>query len=119
MRWNYLLVEVYCFDPTCDKPYVDHLEHRQGGWCEGHLGGFLAMLGLRRILRELCAVWWEEFWSGLRWHLWGRWTYDDEKFMKWIEERTPKPGECPVADEWLDAEKWRCHFPDSLEERDV
>lgn len=115
MRWNYLLVEVYCFDPTCDRSYEEHLEHRQGSWCEGHLGGFLASLGLWRILRELCTAWREELYSSLRWHLWRRWTYDNEANMKWIEEHTLKEGECPAADAWEDTCK--CEFPEK-EKRD-
>jgi hypothetical protein len=117
MRWNYLLVEIYCFDPTCDRSYIDHLEYRQGSWCEGHLGGFLATLGLWRIVRELCSAWWEEFSQDLRWHLWDRWFWDGEEFAEWLDEHTLEEGEYPEIDEWFKRENWRCEFPEK-EERD-
>lgn len=105
MRWDYVLVEIYCLDEDCERPLIDHLEHRRGGWCEGDLRGFVYyVVGLRSFLGHYLAELASVIHSKLRWYLWGKWTFDDEAFLSWVKEHTVEESEEEI-------ERLRCKFP--------
>lgn len=83
--WTHIVLEIYCADP-CEKKYGSHCLKCPSlrGYCDGETDDFLNYIPLWLILSWRIRYWLTSACENLRWHLWERWSFNEE--LEWLLE---------------------------------
>lgn len=121
--WTHIVVEGYCAAEENDSDQYPCGQHVPSPFCLGnkrlcpYFGYAKSNEREAAVFVPLYLVVWDRLRDlainlarSIEWHLWNRWFWDSEKFMKHIEQHQ---GERPEWDNYL--EKAKAEFPEWLE----